>query len=53
MEFPIIARYGSFLAHLRAAEALADKAGLEIAGVYNNHSEHRDITARQRGEVAE
>lgn len=53
MEFPIIARYGSFLAHLRAAEALADKAGLEIAAVYNNHAENRDITARQRGEVAE
>jgi alkylation response protein AidB-like acyl-CoA dehydrogenase len=52
-EFPVIARYGSFLAHLRAAEALADKAGLEIASVYNNHSEKRDITARQRGEVAE
>jgi alkylation response protein AidB-like acyl-CoA dehydrogenase len=53
LEFPIIARYGNFLAHLRAAEALADKAGQEIAAVYNNHGENRGITARQRGEVAE
>lgn len=52
-EFYILSRYGNFFAHLRAAEALADKAGLEIASVYKNHSKTRDITARQRGEVAE
>jgi alkylation response protein AidB-like acyl-CoA dehydrogenase len=52
-EFYILERYGNFKAHLRAAEALADKAGLVIAGIYNNHSEKRDISARQRGEAAE
>ena len=52
-EFYVLERYGSFKAHLRAAEALADKAGLVIADIYTSHSEKRDITARQRGEAAE
>lgn len=52
-EFYILERYGNFKAHLDAAVALADKAGLAIADVYNYHSEKRDISARERGEVAE
>ncbi|KAM0805403.1 acyl-CoA dehydrogenase/oxidase [Usnea florida] len=48
----ILARYGSFFAHLRAAESLADVAGAKIAELYT-HSEKRDITAAQRGETAE
>ena len=49
----ILQRYGSFLAHLRAAEALADVAGTKIRDIYLLHSEKRDITAAERGEVAE
>ncbi|KAI4232474.1 MAG: hypothetical protein L6R40_007371 [Gallowayella cf. fulva] len=49
----ILQRYGSFFAHLRAAEALADVAGLKIAAIYKDRSEKRDITAAERGEVAE
>lgn len=53
-EFPVLSRYGSFFAHLRAAEALADRAGSVIANIYATHSEKRDaLTARQRGEAAE
>ncbi|RDW62291.1 putative thermophilic desulfurizing enzyme family protein [Coleophoma cylindrospora] len=52
-EFYILERYGNFYAHLRAAEALADRAGLEVAGLYEKHGEKRDVTARYRGEVAE
>ena len=46
-------RYGNFKAHLRAAEALADKAGLVIGNIYNTRSEKRDLSARDRGEAAE
>ncbi|KAI4099529.1 MAG: hypothetical protein L6R37_005956 [Teloschistes peruensis] len=49
----ILQRYGSFFAHLRAAEALADVAGLKIAAIYNDRCQKRDITAAERGEVAE
>lgn len=49
----ILQRYGSFFAHLRAAESLADVAGLKIASIYTDHASRRDITAAQRGEVAE
>lgn len=53
-EFPILSRYGSFFAHLRAAEALADRAGAVIANIYATHSAKRDgLTARERGEAAE
>ena len=49
----VLLRYGSFFAHLRAAEALADRAGDKINSIYANHSEKRDLTAAERGEVAE
>ena len=53
-EFPVLSRYGSFFAHLRAAEALADRAGSVIANIYAAHGEKREaLTARQRGEAAE
>jgi alkylation response protein AidB-like acyl-CoA dehydrogenase len=52
-EFYILERYGNFKAHLRAAEALADKAGLVITDIYNTMSETRDLSARERGEAAE
>lgn len=48
--------YGNFLAHLRAATALADKAGQEISSLYSNSgsSENRSkVTAEARGEAAE
>lgn len=48
-EFYILERYGNFFAHLRAAEALTDRAGLEIAGVYAK----KEVSERERGEVAE
>lgn len=53
-EFYILERYGNFHAHLAAAEALADKAGLAIANVYIKKSSDRaSLTERERGEVAE
>ena len=52
-EFYILERYGNFKAHLRAAEALADRAGSEVANVYAKYGERRDISARERGELAE
>ena len=50
-EFYILERYGNFHAHLAAAEALADRAGFAIAGVYTK--DRGSLTARERGEVAE
>lgn len=52
-EFYVLARYGNFHAHLRAAEALADRAGEQISSLYADHGEERDVSARRRGEVAE
>ncbi|KAJ0161495.1 Dibenzothiophene desulfurization enzyme C [Colletotrichum tanaceti] len=55
-EFYILSTYGNFLAHLRAADALADKAGLEIDELYRSSgdpSERAKVTARARGEAAE
>ncbi|CZT52986.1 probable thermophilic desulfurizing enzyme family protein [Rhynchosporium secalis] len=52
-EFYILERYGNFFAHLRAAEALADRAGQEIAAVYAKHGEERGVSERERGEAAE
>jgi len=52
-EFYILERYGNFKAHLRAAEALADRAGEAIARIYDSRGEKREISARERGEVAE
>ena len=49
----ILARYGSFFAHLRAAESLADTASEKIRDVYLHRSAKRDLTAAERGEVAE
>ena len=50
-EFYILERYGNFHAHLAAAEALANRAGLAITGVYEQ--DRTSLTARERGEVAE
>ncbi|KAL8719398.1 MAG: hypothetical protein Q9225_003603 [Loekoesia sp. 1 TL-2023] len=52
-EHYILQRYGSFFAHLRAAEALADKAGAKINDIFINYSAKRDITIEHRGYVAE
>ncbi|KAI9817097.1 MAG: hypothetical protein M1827_001209 [Pycnora praestabilis] len=45
-------RYGNFKAHLCAAEALANRAGGEIAAVYTTNGEKRDVSARTWGDVA-
>lgn len=46
--------YGNFLAHLRAAEALADKVGSIVDSIYTKYSHSRhELTARERGELAE
>ncbi|KAF7591631.1 hypothetical protein BBP40_001270 [Aspergillus hancockii] len=52
-EHYVLARYGKFLASLRAADALADRAGKEIADAFNEHGAKKDVSARRRGEVAE
>ncbi|KAH8203429.1 hypothetical protein TruAng_002413 [Truncatella angustata] len=53
-EFYILSTYGNFLAHLRAATALADKAGSEVDTVYGKYGTQRSgLTARERGELAE
>lgn len=56
-EFYILERYGNFHAHLRAASALADRAGQEVDAIYQKYGGDLDIraklTARERGELAE
>ena len=52
-EFYILSTYGNFFAHLRAATALADRAGLEIDGAYQRQVDRAKLTAEARGEVAE
>ncbi|EXJ90428.1 hypothetical protein A1O1_03529 [Capronia coronata CBS 617.96] len=52
-EHYILAKYGQFHAELRAAEALADRAGEQIRDLFADHGEKRDVSARRRGEVAE
>ncbi|KAK9795620.1 putative Acyl-CoA dehydrogenase/oxidase [Seiridium cardinale] len=53
-EFYVLSTYGNFLAHLRAATALVDKAGLEADAIYSKFSTKRSgLTARERGELAE
>ncbi|KAF3768074.1 acyl-CoA dehydrogenase NM domain-like protein [Cryphonectria parasitica EP155] len=53
-EFYILSKYGNFLAHLRAAESLTDKAGLILDSVYEKYSTRRsELPARERGELAE
>lgn len=51
-EHYILARYGKFLASLRAADTLADRAGKELSDLYRDQGEKRDVTARGRGEAA-
>ncbi|KAM5353537.1 hypothetical protein ACJ41O_000187 [Fusarium nematophilum] len=53
-EFYILSNYGNFLAHLRAAEALAEKVIAHTDDLYAKYSENRaGVTAQQRGEFAE
>ncbi|OJJ00814.1 hypothetical protein ASPVEDRAFT_40323 [Aspergillus versicolor CBS 583.65] len=53
-EFYILERYGNFFAHLRATEALANRAGEQLSSLYQKHSSNRPgLTAEERGEVAE
>ncbi len=53
-EFYILSTYGNLHAHLRAATALADKAGQEADSIYAKYSTKRDgLTPRERGELAE
>ncbi|KAJ9223241.1 hypothetical protein DTO169C6_4501 [Paecilomyces variotii] len=52
-EHYVLAKYGRYLASLRAADALADRAATELSTLLKEHSAKRDITPRQRGEVAE
>ncbi|TVY34218.1 Dibenzothiophene desulfurization enzyme C, partial [Lachnellula subtilissima] len=52
-EFYVLERYGNFFAHLRAAEALVDRAGEETAGIYAKHGQDRGVSERERGELAE
>lgn len=55
-EFYILSIYGNFLAHLRAATALADKASSELDALYKNSGDtasRAKVTAEDRGEVAE
>lgn len=53
-EFYILERYGNFFAHLRATEALADRAGDQLSGLYGRYQNDKAaLTPRERGEVAE
>ncbi|KAJ5851883.1 Acyl-CoA dehydrogenase N-terminal [Penicillium soppii] len=53
-EFYILERYGNFFAHLRATEALADRAGDQLSGLYTRYQvDKAALTPRERGEVAE
>lgn len=55
-EFYVLSTYGNFLAHLRAATALADRAGLEINTIYENGGDLQKrsaVTSHARGETAE
>jgi alkylation response protein AidB-like acyl-CoA dehydrogenase len=53
-EFYILERYGNFFAHLRATEALADRAGDRLSALYSKYSTNRSaLTAEERGDVAE
>ncbi|KAL4782623.1 acyl-CoA dehydrogenase/oxidase [Aspergillus varians] len=53
-EFYILERYGNFFAHLRAAEALADRAGERLSSIYTKYGSNRSaLTPEERGDVAE
>ncbi|KAF2679635.1 acyl-CoA dehydrogenase NM domain-like protein [Lentithecium fluviatile CBS 122367] len=56
-EFYVLAIYGNFHAHLRAAVALANSSGDQVDLIYRNYSGDLEtrakLTARERGELAE
>ncbi|GKU10266.1 thermophilic desulfurizing enzyme family protein [Fusarium langsethiae] len=55
-EFYILATYGNFFAHLRAATALADQAAQKLDALYEHSGsaeERTKVTATARGEAAE
>ncbi|KAJ5681557.1 thermophilic desulfurizing enzyme family protein [Penicillium maclennaniae] len=53
-EFCILERYGNFFAHLRATEALADRAGDRLSAIYSKYQSNRlALTPEERGDVAE
>lgn len=53
-EFYILERYGNFFAHLRANEALADRAGDQLSALYGRYQNDKAaLIPRARGEVAE
>ncbi|KAK4187351.1 acyl-CoA dehydrogenase/oxidase, partial [Podospora australis] len=53
-EFYVLQAYGNFYAHLAAAEALADKAGLEADRIYGQYQDQKgELTFQERGEWAE
>ncbi|QDS69457.1 hypothetical protein FKW77_006050 [Venturia effusa] len=53
-EFYILSTYGNFHAHLRAATALADRAGTFASSIYARYGQDRSaFTAQERGEFAE
>ncbi|KAF2762259.1 acyl-CoA dehydrogenase NM domain-like protein [Pseudovirgaria hyperparasitica] len=57
-EFYILAAYGNFYAHARAAEALADSAAADIAALYARYPSadlkaRSQLSARERGVLAE
>ncbi|KAK5999088.1 DBT sulfur dioxygenase [Cladobotryum mycophilum] len=55
-EFYILSAYGNFLAHLRAATALADKAAAEFDSIFiksDDLASRSKVTAEARGEVCE
>ncbi|KAH6637084.1 acyl-CoA dehydrogenase/oxidase [Chaetomium tenue] len=53
-EFHILSTYGNFHAHLRAAEALADRAGAEADRLYGTYAPNRaGLTPQERGDWAE
>ncbi|TID23574.1 thermophilic desulfurizing enzyme family protein [Venturia nashicola] len=54
-EFYILATYGNFHAHLRAATALTDRAGILASTLYTKYGgqNRAALTAQERGEFAE
>ncbi|KAF2714590.1 acyl-CoA dehydrogenase NM domain-like protein [Pleomassaria siparia CBS 279.74] len=56
-EFYVLSTYGNFHAHLRAAVALADRAGEQVDAIFAKYSgdlaTRAKLTARERGELAE
>lgn len=48
-EWYVIERYGAYRAHLQAADALADRAGLAVADLYRDAGQHGSTLARGNG----